>query len=102
MLLWVISSGPRLPIWTLFSNVPRPEPDRHSAPAAATTKKATAPMASDPLRPLRWKPDRPELTTCSAKSPAATAPPVTTAAPHGAPDMAAPDTDISSRRERSC
>ena len=39
--------------------------------------------------------------TCSAKSPAATTPPVATAAPHGAPDMAALETDISSRRERS-
>ena len=40
--------------------------------------------------------------TCRAKSPAATTPPVTAAAPQGAPDMAAPETVISSRRDRSC
>src|SRR5580704_16534949 len=68
---------------------------RHRAPAAATTKNATAPRASDPLRPLSPKPDRPEPMTCSAKSPAATTPPVATPAPHGAPDMAALETDIS-------
>ena len=75
---------------------------RHRAPAAATTKKATAPMARDPLRALRWNPDKPEPRTCKAKSPAATTPPVATAAPQGAPDMAAPEIDSSSRRERSC
>src|SRR5580658_8112337 len=75
---------------------------RHRAPAAATTKKATAPMATDPLSALRWNPERPAWMTCRPKSPIATTPPVTTAAPQGAPDMAAPEIDISSRRERSC
>jgi cytochrome c biogenesis protein CcmG, thiol:disulfide interchange protein DsbE len=72
---------------------------RHRAPAAATTKNATAPIASEPLRA-----PTPRLApmTCRPRSPAATTPPVTTAAPHGAPDMAAPEIDISSRRERSC
>src|SRR5580658_9447683 len=73
---------------------------RHRAPAAATTKKATAPMARDPLSELRprWKPPM----MCRPRSPAVTTPPVTTAAPQGARDIAAPETVISSRRERSC
>ena len=71
---------------------------RHSAPAAATTKKATAPMATEPLSALR--PMCPPM-TCRPRSPTATTPPVTVAAPHGAADMAALETLISSRRERS-
>ena len=71
---------------------------RHSAPAAATTKKATAPMATEPLSALR--PMWPAM-TCRPRSPTATTPPVTVAAPHGAADMAALETLISSRRERS-
>src|SRR5579872_2899339 len=39
--------------------------------------------------------------TCKPRSAAATAPPVTAAPPHGALDIAAPETAISSRRERS-
>src|SRR6266699_3523030 len=71
---------------------------RHRAPAAATTKKATAPMATEPLTALR---PSPAPMTCRPRSPTATTPPVTTAAPHGAADMAALETVISSRRERS-
>src|ERR1700751_924140 len=63
---------------------------RHRAPAAATTKKATAPMARDPLRALRWNPDKPEPRTCKEKSPAATTPPVATQAPQGRQEMTAP------------
>src|ERR1700749_821325 len=59
---------------------------RHRAPAAATTKKATAPRATEPRSTLRatW----PGL-TCRPRPPPATPPPVTVAAPHGAADMAA-------------
>ena len=71
---------------------------RHSAPAAATTKKATAPMATEPLSAPR--PSPPPM-MCKPRSPTATTPPVTAAAPHGAADMAALETVISSRRERS-
>src|SRR6266568_1897289 len=71
---------------------------RHRAPTAATTKKATAPMATEPLRALR---PCPAPMRCRPRSPTATTPPVTAAAPHGAADMAALETVISSRLERS-
>ena len=83
----------------LAQRMARPGLARHRAPAAATTKKATAPAASEPLSA-----PRPRLVPmmCRPRSPTATTAPVAAAAPHGAPDMAALETDISSRRDRSC
>jgi hypothetical protein len=83
----------------LAQRMARPGLARHRAPAAATTKKATAPAASEPLSA-----PTPRLVAmmCRPRSPTATTAPVAAAAPHGAPDMAALETDISSRRDRSC
>ena len=83
----------------LAQRMARPGLARHRAPAAATTKKATAPAAAEPLSA-----PRPRLVPmmCRPRSPTATTVPVAMAAPHGAPDMAALETDISSRRDRSC
>src|SRR6185437_4597633 len=41
-LLWLISIGPRLPIWTLFSKVPRPDPPPLRARSWAVARLPTA------------------------------------------------------------
>src|SRR6201996_6809495 len=75
----------------------RVDRSRSRAPDAATTRKATMPSDSAALIPPapKWPP-----ITCQPKSPRATTPPVTAAPVHGAWDIAAPETVISSRRSR--
>src|SRR5437764_5409748 len=75
----------------------RPERELSSAPAAATAKKATAPSDREPLSAC--SPMLPPI-RCSPRSPRVTTLPVTAAAVHGAPDIAALDTAASSRLER--
>src|ERR1039457_3277412 len=81
---------------------PRPLPIRGgahgTAPPPPPPPPTPPPAAAEPPSPPRPSPLR---MRCSARPPAATAPPAAVAAVHGAADMAAPDTDISSRRDRS-
>src|ERR1700716_2132952 len=72
--------------------IARPDDERSTAPPPATAKKATAPADSELVRP-RWPPVR-----WRTRSAPVTTAPAAPAMLHGAADMAALETAISSRR----
>src|SRR6266516_5069567 len=72
--------------------IARPDRELSTAPPAATAKNATEPADSAPVRA------RCPVIRCRTRSPAVTTAPAAPAAAHGASDIAAPETAISSRR----